>query len=146
MISVKFYRNSSEKNKIGKTLTNELSLSGTLRESTDLINPVITVEAESMVNYNYAHIAAFGRYYFIERMEVVRTGLWRVYLSVDVLESFKTSIKNQMVILDASEENGASDHIAGNQWVSKVKTLTDIINFSSGLNETGEYILITVGG
>ena len=146
MISVKFYRNSSEKNKIGKTLTNELSLSGTLRESTDLINPVITVEAESMVNYNYAHIAAFGRYYFIERMEVVRTGLWRVYLSVDVLESFKTSIKNQMVIIEASEENGASDHISGHQWVSKVKTLTDIVNFSSGLNESGEYILITVGG
>ena len=67
-------------------------------------------------------------------------------LKVDVLESFQTAIKEQHVIIADSEENGASDYLDGDQWRSKVKCLTDIINFSSGLNSTGEYILITVGG
>ena len=79
-------------------------------------------------------------------MEVIRKNLWRLHLQVDVLDSFKTAIKNQHVILCDSEDNGASDYIDGDQWTAKVKTVTDVINFPSGLNESGEYILITVGG
>ncbi len=145
-MNIRLCNNSSEKNKIGKTLTEGITLSGTLREETDILNPEILIEAEDLSGYNYARIAAFDRYYFIESMKVVRKNLWRVKLTVDVLESFKTSIKAQKVIICDSEENGASDYLDGSQWTSKVKTLTDIINFSSGLNETGEYILITVGG
>ena len=145
-MDIKFFQNSSEKNKIGKTLTNETTVSGTLRETTDIINPVVLIEAENLTGFNYAQIPTFGRYYFIERMEVVREDLWRVHMTVDVLESFKTSIKNQNVIISDSENNGASDYLDGQQWTSKVKSLTDIVNFPNGLNETGEYILITVGG
>ena len=121
-------------------------LSGTLRESTNILTPSILIEGENFSEYNYAYIQQFHRYYFIESMDVVRKNLWRVNLTVDVLESFKTSIKAQKVIICDSEENGASDYIDGKQWKSKVKALTDIINFSSGLNNSGEYILITVGG
>lgn len=145
-MEIKLYVNSSEKNKIGKTLTGESTYSGTLREVCDIISPSILIEGESFTGKNYAYIPSFGRYYFIESMEVVRKNLWRINLQVDVLESFKTSILNQNVILSDSEDNGASDYLDGDQWVSKVKALTDIINFSSGLNNNGEYILITAGG
>ena len=127
-------------------MTEGVTLSGTLREETDIITQEVLIAADDLSGYNYARIPAFDRYYFIESMSVVRHGLWRVRLTVDVLESFKTSIKNQHVILSDSEENGANNYLDGHQWKSKVKSLTDIINFSSGLNETGEYILITVGG
>ena len=140
------YVNSSEKNKIGKTLTGANTLTGTLRESTNIIEPSIMVEGEDLTGYNYAYIADFGRYYFVESIDIVREDLWRLTLKVDVLESFQTAIKEQHVIIADSEENGASDYLDGDQWRSKVKCLTDIINFSSGLNSTGEYILITVGG
>lgn len=145
-MNIKFYQNKSEKIKVGKTLTNETTVTGTLRETTDIINPVVLIEAENLTGFNYAQIPVFGRYYFIESMEVVRKNLWRVHMVVDVLESFKTSIKNQHVIISDSESNGASDYLDGQQWTSKVKSLTDIVNFPNGLNETGEYILITVGG
>ena len=138
--------NSSEKNKIGKTLTTGTTFSGTLKEETDIITPEVLIEAEDLSSYNYARIAAFDRYYFIESMSIVRKNLWRVKLTVDVLESFKTSIKSQKVIICDSEENGASNYLDGDQWKAKVKSFTDIINFSNGLNSSGEYILITVGG
>ena len=145
-MNIVFYYNASEKNKIGKTLIDDLTISGTLREETDIISPSILIEAESLTGYNYARIPQFNRYYFVRSMEAVRKNLWRVNLEVDVLESFKTAIKAQNVILADSAENGASDYLDGDQWRSKVKCMTDIINFSSGLNESGEYILITVGG
>ena len=145
-MDIKLYVNSSEKNKIGKTLTSELVLTGTLREMCDVINPSILIEGENFTGYNYAKIPAFGRSYFIESMEVLREDLWRINLAVDVLDSFKTSILAQNVILSDSKENGASDYLDGDQWTSKVKAFTDIINFSSGLNNNGEYILITAGG
>ena len=145
-MNIRLCNNSSEKNKIGKTLTEGVVLTGTLKENTDVISPSITVEGENFSEYNYAYIPQFHRYYFIERMEVIRKNLWRLHLQVDVLDSFKTAIKNQHVILCDSEDNGASDYIDGDQWTAKVKTVTDVINFPSGLNESGEYILITVGG
>lgn len=145
-MNIIFYYNASEKNKIGKTLIDDLTISGTLREETDIISPSILIEAESLTGYNYARIPQFNRYYFVRSMEAVRSGLWRVNLDVDVLESFKTSIKEQHVILADSADNGANDYLSGEQWSAKVKCLTDIINFPSGLNNSGEYILITVGG
>ena len=145
-MNIKLYVNSSEKNKIGKTLTDEMVLSGNLKDATDLIKPSVMIEGSDFSGYNYAKIPAFNRAYFIESMEVIRTGLWRLNLTVDVLESFKSEIKNQKVIISDSEENGANNYLSGEQWKTKVKSLTDIINFSNGLNSSGEYILITVGG
>ena len=145
-MNIRLCNNSSEKNKIGKTLTEGVVLTGTLKESTNVLTPSIVIEGENFSEYNYSYIPQFHRYYFIESMEVIRLNLWRVNLTVDVLESFKTSIKAQKVIICDSEENGASDYIDGKQWKSKVKAFTDIINFPSGLNDSGEYILITVGG
>ena len=145
-MNIKLYVNSSEKNKIGKTLTDEMVLSGNLKDATDLIKPSVMIEGSDFSGYNYAKIPAFNRAYFIESMEVIRTGLWRLNLTVDVLESFKSEIKTQKVIISDSEENGANNYLSGEQWKTKVKSLTDIINFSSGLNSSGEYILITVGG
>lgn len=138
--------NRSEKNKIGKSFTQGPTFTGVLREPTDLLKPSILIEASDLSEYNYARIPAFHRYYFVESMEVVKNDLWRVNFTVDVLESFKTAIKAQKVILADSEENGASDYLSGDQWRAKVKTFTDIKKFPHGLNDSGEYILITVGG
>ena len=43
-MNIILYVNNSEKNKIGKNLTNDFSLSGTLRDATNIINPVILIE------------------------------------------------------------------------------------------------------
>lgn len=145
-MDINLYKNHSEKNKIGKSLTGEVTYSGSLRDETSVINPVILLEAENLSQYNYAYIPQFHRYYFIRDIVSVRTGLWRVTLDVDVLESYKTGIKNLNVILSDSETDGAQNYLNGAQWVSKVKAKTDIIKFSNGLRENGTYILITAGG
>lgn len=145
-MEILLYKNHSEKNKIGKSLTDQISYNGTLRDETSVINPVVLLEAVNLSLYNYAYIPEFHRYYFIRDIVSVRNGLWRISLDVDVLESFKTGILNLNVILSDSEAKGASDYLDGEQWRANVKAVTDIVNFPNGLRENGTYILITAGG
>ena len=138
--------NFSELNKINKNISAGIELSGTLRDKTNVINPDILIEIENPTGYNYCHIPSFGRYYYIADMQSVRTGLWRIMLKVDVLMSFKAAIMGVPIILSNSENIGADNYLSDNVWKSKVKKKTDIISFSGGLLDSGEFILITAGG
>ena len=145
-MEITLYTNQSEKNKLDKLLITPYTLTGTLKQECSILNPVFMIEDENPTGYNYAYIPEFGRYYFISDMVSVRNNLWRIHLAVDVLMSFKDYILNVPVILSDTETTGSEFYLSGNVWKSKVKELTDIINFPSGLNTNGEFILITAGG
>lgn len=138
--------NSSEVNKINKTITPGVTLSGTLKNESNVVSPVILITIDNPTAYNYAYIKDFGRYYFIRDFVSVRTNIWQVQLESDPLMSFKSQILNCSAILDESTDTGNSNYLTGRQWVNSVKSKTDIINFSNGLLENGEFILITAGG
>lgn len=146
-MQIDLYTYNHEKNKINKSayLSNLLSLQGNLKEQTSIITPVIMLEYNQHFTYNYCYIPEFGRYYFIDNVEVVRTNLYRIYLTVDVLETYKTGILNQSVIIEKNENN-YNNYLPDENWKTNVKTKTDIINFDSGFLENGEFILITAGG
>lgn len=144
---IRLFKNTSEANRIGKTLTAENEFTGCrLKDATSIMTPEVLLETENPAEYNYMYIPQFNRYYFITDMVSVRNGLWSIKGTVDVLETYKTEIKALHVILSDTEKTGITDYVSGEQWKSKVKAKTDIINFSSGLNNSGEYILITAGG
>lgn len=145
-MNITLYVNKSEKNKIGKSLTNDFPISGTFRDVTNIINPVILIELNDIGYYNYCYIDDFKRYYFITDIAVIRTGLFAISLMVDVLESFKSDIKNLSVILLNTQNVGSSNYLPSQVFRNNVKSKTDIINFPNGLNDSGEFILITAGG
>ena len=137
----------SENNAITKSLYDIVSITGTLRESSSIINPIIRVQGDVNSGYNYAYIPEFNRYYFIDEITNYRNDIWILKLRVDVLMSFRNSILNTQCVLIESESAGADPYIFDSRvWVTKVKDKTDIIPFPSGLSSQGDYILITAGG
>lgn len=140
------YNNKSPKNKIGKTLTNPNTITGSLRGETSISNIQMLLNIVDLNPYNYMYISDFGKYYFITNIISVRTGLWLVTTSIDVLESYKSEILSLDVILSNTESIGAKQYKMGACWDVLVKDKTDIISFSDGLLNTGEFILITAGG
>ena len=144
-MEIVLYNNASEKNKIGKIITEVATLTGEIKESSSIINPTILIEYSNPTAFNYVYIDAFGRYYFVNDVIVVRNNLLRVSLTVDVLESFKTTILTQHVILDKNKNN-FEKYLADENLKTLVKTKTDIVNFPNGLLNSGEFILITAGG
>ena len=144
-MQIKFYKNSSEKNKIGKSLSSELTLNGNLRDECSITSPSILVEATSLVDYNYCYIPEFKRYYFISDITSVRNNLWRVSLKCDVLESFKKDILNLSCIVDKQQNQSYSNNIDDGSYINRADSFVEIANYQNGFNSSGEFILITAG-
>lgn len=145
--TISLFKTASENNRVVKDLTDEKQLSGELRNQTSVLNPKIRIEsAENIAGYNYCYIPEFGRYYYIVDIMSVRTRVWEVSMRCDVLMSYKDEIKGLNAILNNTQETGLSNYLSSPNWVNLVKTKTDIKVFPSGLNEQGEFILITAGG
>lgn len=146
MIDLELYTNLSEPNKINKTLTTGPVYTGSLRDGTSILDPVVLVEAGTLAGYNYARIPVFGRYYHITDIVSVRTGLWEVSMHTDPLMTYRSQLMDVSVILDTSTRAGADEYLTGPQWVARAKESTTVIPFPSGLAQDGEFILITAGG
>ena len=145
-MDITLYKNNSEKNKISKNLSNGHTLSGTLRNESNVVSPTIIINIDNPTSYNYAYIPMFGRYYFITDFVSLRTGIWQINLKSDVLMSFKDSILGSRALIQNTQSVGKSNYLSGSNWVNNCKTKTDIIPFSNGLLNDGQYILITAGG
>ena len=145
-MKIEFYKNSSDKNKIGKFLSSVLTLNGNLRDECSITSPSILVEATSLVDYNYCYIPEFKRYYFISDITSVRNNLWRVSLKCDVLESFKKDILNLSCIVDKQQNQSYSNNIDDGSYVNRADSFVEIANYQNGFISSGEFILITAGG
>lgn len=145
-MDISLYITGSEKNCLRKTLQNEISMTGALRGESSVINPSFMVELANPSQYNYCFVPDFNRYYFIDDIVSVRTNLWRISCSIDVLMTYQAQILELEVVIDNNTSPDIETYMQGDMWQTTVKTKTDIINFPSGLLEQGEYILITSGG
>lgn len=144
-MNIKLYKTSSPYNKVTKTLTNEISLDGNLKDNTPITDIDILITTTTNLSlYNYCYISDFNRYYNI-KVEIVRGGLWRVYGHVDVLMSFKTEILNNTAIVER-QENNYNLYLSDN--IFKVYNKTNVItkNFTNGFDRNGSYILTVIGG
>ena len=146
MSNITLYTTSSAPEEINKALANNTTLSGHFREEVSVLRPVVLVEHEIPVAFNYAYIQAYDRYYYIDDIVSVRTNLWELHLRVDVLMSHKNGILNSSGVISSSEGDFEDMYLSGSQWVSKVKHMTEIMQFPQGFSETPYFILITAGG
>lgn len=83
--------NTSAKNKIGKTIKTVKELTGTLRDGTSIINPVIQFRINDIADLktcNYMTIPAFRRKYFVTDIKSVRNNIVEISAHVDVLETY----------------------------------------------------------
>lgn len=99
-MDIYFYNYAGDDKVINKTLGEPTvsMVNGTLRDDCDLIDPIILVHSDPRGS-NYAWIPEFNRWYFINDIEVVRTGLWQISCHVDVLKTYEPWIKNCDIIV-----------------------------------------------
>lgn len=70
-------------------------------DDTELVNPVMKLSAFDESNVNYVYIPSLRRYYYVTDVTYSK-GYYLISLHVDVLMSFKESIKTQTVVADRS--------------------------------------------
>lgn len=106
MFNITLQVNNSEKERLDKSITDIATISGTLREKTSLIDPVIVIEGDlsNYVNCNYMTIPAFNRSYFINNITSVSNNLFEISAHVDVLTTYKTQIRTNDAIIARQEK------------------------------------------
>lgn len=99
-------RNNSEITRVTKSIDNLLTVSGTLKEETSIIDPVIKIECDlaAVIGCNYLSIPTFGRSYFVNNISSIRNGLVEFSCHVDVLSTFADSIKTNTAIIKRQEK------------------------------------------
>lgn len=133
-------------NRIDKTMTNTTTITGTLKHESDVRNPVIKINHEDKT-FNYVYIPGFNRYYYVDEIRSVRTGLLEVSLRTDVLMTFASQIIDTDLIIDRTGElSEANLYIDDDSQVVENRIVTKVYEFANGFDQNGEFILITAGG
>ena len=146
-MTIKFYRNKSDKHEVDKNITQIGSdVNGTIREDCPIIDPVITIQDFTSFNpatCNYAYISAFGRYYYITEVILKTDVIYEIHMHVDVLMSFKSGIRSNRAVI-ARQENLKNLYLNDGVFKTKAYPKFDIIKFPSGFQDF--HFVLSVAG
>lgn len=130
-------------NAITKSYTTVADLTGTLREASSVLDPVILVAYDATIaSCNYCYIPDFGRYYFINDKISVKNGLWELHLHVDVLMSYASGIKAAPCIVAKSASN-FNLYLADPNYKAYQNDHVIINNFPSGFTLANTSFVLT---
>ena len=146
MFDIIIQLNKSEPQRVTKDVDIISTVTGTLKDGTDIINPVILLEADvtDLVNCNYLTIASFKRSYFVNNIKVLRTALLELSCHVDVLSSFANEIKANNAII-RRQQNVWNLYL--NDGTFRVYQNPNVLtkSFPSGFSAQ-EFVLAVAGG
>lgn len=146
-MTIKFYKNLSDKHEVDKKITQVGNdLTGTLRNDSAIVDPVILIEdftSFNLASCNYAYISEFGRYYYITEIIVKSDKLYEIHMHVDVLMSFKTGIRSNKAVI-SRQQNLMDLYLNDGVFKTKAYPKYDIIKFPTGF--TGYHYVLTVAG
>lgn len=104
-MTINLYSISEDPRTMPKTLPEPVVMTGRLRdEQVDVMQPAILMTGAPSQAYNYAYLPDFNRYYFVDPPITERTGLVRLQLHVDVLQTYYAGIMAAPVIIDRATE------------------------------------------
>ena len=141
---LQLYNTNSETNRINKVLTDKTEFNVRLKDQSSIINPVLLLKSETYINFNYAYIPTFKRYYFVDDVSVFPNKIYILTLRCDVLTSFKEDIlKSYARIIEQTNSNAYYD---GN-LKSEVRKEVDTYKSNVSFNMTADsMVLVTIGG
>nr|DAX12566.1 MAG TPA: major tail protein [Caudoviricetes sp.] len=146
-MEVRLYKTTSPRKKLVKELTDGITLTGNLRAQSSVMSPVLQIQDTQAIGYNYCYIPDFGRWYYINNINALRSNLFELSLGIDVLMTYAEAIRGNSAIIDKVQAQGtAYTYINDGSFVNTNRMTQSIINFSAGFNDSGEFILITAGG
>ena len=137
--------NKSEKNKMIKSITDIITVTGELKSETSIIDPVIMINCElsNVTKCNYMTIPSFGRSYFVNNIRSIRSGLVEFSCHVDVLSSFADAIKSNSAIV-RRQENKWNLYLNDGTFKVYQNPIVLTKEFPSGFT-TREFVLAVAG-
>lgn len=144
-MKIVFYNTSSANNVINKELTNVHEYDIKLKEDTSIKLPKIVLKSDEYIDFNYAYIEKFKRYYFVDKIEIYPNGIYNLYLRCDALETYKEDILKCDGYITQQKQNVNKYYDSG--YKVELRKEVDIYKSDVTLSETkSTMILSTIGG
>lgn len=123
----------------------------TPRRGVSILAPVLSIQSTEeypLVGYNYAYIPRYKRYYWITDIKVGPANLWYVYLSCDVLATYRDDIAQatEYVARASADSDG---RISDGMYLSKAGSLLSMTSKASPwLSDlyTGTFVVGCING
>lgn len=143
-MNIKLLSYSQPKNSVKKAYTTWAILTGSMRDTLNVVNPVFLVQAtEQYDKANAVYCEDLDRYYFITDKEWIRTGVLAITCHVDALVTYQGDLWNNSGIISRNA-NLFNGYLPDNkQKVFQYDKMQ--IKVFPAYPHSGEKILITVG-
>ena len=143
-MNIKLLTYSEPKKSVKKSYTAVATLTGTMRDALDVVEPVFLVQASTQYdNANAVYCEELGRYYFITGKEWIRTGLFAISCHVDALVTYRSDLLNNSGIISRNS-NLFNGYLPDNRQKLFAYDKTKIKVFPREIL-TDTNVLITVG-
>lgn len=139
MTAIELYKVTNQTNEINKTLNNAIVINGVFRSEVNTIDVVVEIETNDY-EYNYVHIPALGKYYFLENMSHLNAKISRLYLHCDVLMTYKEDILSSYGLV--TQGGDINPYYASIE--SDARQNIRRVTFPYTFNTAGNYILVTI--
>lgn len=123
-MKLQLYSTISPRERVTKTLKAVgTALTGTIKEESSIIDPVIKVSLAALPEANYMYIEDFKRYYFITNIVCDYDGIFEIHAHVDVLMSNASVIRQQKAVVAKQQKrwnlylNDTDYKTYANPWV-----------------------------
>ncbi len=155
---LRLYKNSSADNVVDKSIKLLHEFEEVIfKEESSFFFPVIIIggikndafiDLESISKCNYFSLPKFGRYYYITDIIMKKGQCIEIHGKVDVLMSFKDDImsSSQYTQLIVRQEEKKNNYLVDSEMPLSTKKQIIEHEFGDSLNDSGYYILATVGG
>lgn len=141
------YYNNSDNNVLDKALTTVASVDNIAwNTATSVIEPVIETESSiDLSSCNYAYINTLNRYYYISNIVLVEGGFYQLHLKVDVLQTYKDSIRSCTGVIKRNKNLG-NLYVNDSEFKLEARTQSKTIAFSNTPFTKAPAFLLTVSG
>lgn len=146
-MKISFYKNSSEQNKVDKTLTlvNEYS-DCSAKTPLSIINPTFFInDSQFNLNCNYIYVEDLNRFYFITNMTANNNSIWEIDCHIDVLHTYSQEIKNQYAVIERNT-NAVNTYLDDPLFFTYQNPQVVTKEFPNEFDKQFKYVLLTAGG
>ena len=146
-MNITLYRNNSDTKVMDKVLSTIVQKEVEPYDTEDILHPSFILGSVDYEGVNYVYVSAFQRYYYA-KSTLMENGLYMLECSVDPLMSWRSSIRNQPVIITKIEDDNVCNKlIPDGTFLTQANRFIQNIEFSSNqFSNNPSNILLVAGG
>lgn len=144
MLQMTLYNYSGDRRQVNKYLSTVATVNIiAITNDTNILKPSIVINTRAF-NFNYVYVPAWGRYYYVDNIQLLGGERIALDLSVDVLMSHKSAILSSQCVADRSSSH-SDRYLVDNKLACRDEATVYVRNMGASPFNTTTYVLQVAG-